>query len=40
VTRFGEFSLIGRLFALGGVFKISEVALTFGIIFSAVKVMY
>jgi hypothetical protein len=30
VTRFGEFSPLGRLFSLGGIFKITKVAQIFG----------
>jgi hypothetical protein len=39
VTRLGEFSPIGRLFALGISLKITEVALMLGLLSSTVKVV-
>jgi hypothetical protein len=40
VTRLGEFSHIGRLFALGSVLKITEVAQIFSLLFSMVRGVY
>jgi hypothetical protein len=39
VTRFGEFSPIGRLFTLDSLLKIAEVSLIFGLLFSVYKVI-
>jgi hypothetical protein len=40
VTIWDEFSSIGSLFTLGSVFKITEVAPIFGLLFSTVPVTY
>jgi hypothetical protein len=40
VTRLGEFSPIGRLFTLGSVMKITEVAKHFGLLIKTETVMY
>jgi hypothetical protein len=40
VTRLGEFSPIGRLFSLGSLLKITEVAQHSGLLFSSFQFLY